>query len=291
MALTAPTPPTPPTIDKGDVQTSSPKIDAHQFFEIPEIPFKKNDEPAEKKVDAPEKPTATEKPAPVTRTETNPEDMARDAVANGAGTLTRRTVTRPEDARDSAGQRQQSTNDGKKIADEPTQGQSAIPDVVAPIPAQSSASRYERGQEALRSFEEEDKQFAAEPKENSALTSTPAMSHRAPYEESHGGIFWIVTLIFVVVATFFVAKKFLFRKNPTLRKSDLFTSSSEKLKSTAEKFSTSTTPADKKNSSTKPAKPVQPTKTSEPPPVNETPPQSARVTKKDDDVKHFEVRI
>ena len=263
------------------------------------MPFRKNDERAEKNSDAAEKVDATEKPAPVTRTETNPEDMARDAVANGAGALTRRTVTRPDDSRNSAEERQLPANDGKKIADEPTQGQSAIPNVVAPIPAQSSASRYERGQEALRSFEEEDKRLAADSKENSALTSTPAMSHRSHYEESHGGIFWIVTLIFVVVATFFVAKKFLFRKNPTLRKSDLFTSSSEKLKSTAEnfsksttqKFSASTTPADKKNSSAKPAKPVQPTKKNNPPPVNETPPQSARVPKKDDEVKHFEVRI
>lgn len=295
MALTAPTPPTPPTIDKGDAQTSAPRIDAHQFFEVPEMPFRKNDERTEKvdtkeKIDAKEKVDVTEKPAVVTREETTPEDMARDAVANGAGALTRRTVTRPDDAKNSAEERQLPANDGKKIADEPNQGQSAISNVVTPIPAQTSADRYQRGQEALRSFEEEDRRLAADEKENSALTSTPAMASRSHYEESHGGIFWIVTLMFVVVATFFVAKKFLFRKNPALKKSDLFTSSRENLKSTAENFSKASTSAETKKSSPKPSESVKPTKNN-PPPVNNTPPKNARAPKKDDDVKHFEVRV
>ena len=256
MALTAPTPPTPPTIDKGDAQTYTPRIDAHQFFEVPQMPFDKGSVNSEqgKVVSEQEKVEV-----PVQREETTPEDMARDAVANGAGALTKNTVTRAED----------------KPTDMPSQVQAPAQNVVPVAPPASTSNNYERGQSVLREFEEIDRSSAG----NSAVMSTPAPStfrNNSAYEESHGGIFWIVTLIIVVAAAFVVAKKFLFTSKPALKKSDLFVNSSEQLKSTAEKFS-----------STK-------TETVKPPPVEKSPPvKPVTLPRKDDDGKgkRFEVRV
>ena len=247
MSLKAPTPPTPPTIDKGDAQSSQPRIDAHQFFEVPEMPFHREEGTGNKEEKIVEDTPKVEEKPKVNRQETNPEDMARDAVAHGAGPLTKREVTR---------------------ADE----DSAAKNTNSPPINTSSAESYERGQAVLREFRDEDN--------NSALTVTPSNVHSQDNVQGHGGIFWIVTLIFVVAATFIVAKKFLFKSKPKLRKSDIFGSPSEKLKSTAEKFSKpvqKSKPADSPKPSDKKSPPVKP----------------ARLTKKDDDDKgkHFEIRV
>ena len=88
MALTAPTPPTPPappTIDKGDAAESHAKIDAHKFFNLP---FERKEKPAvQAETPAPSPPAANP----------TPEKLARDAVANGAGALTKKVVTHPAD--------------------------------------------------------------------------------------------------------------------------------------------------------------------------------------------------
>ena len=241
MSLKAPTPPTPPTIDKGDMQSSTPRIDAHQFFEVPEMPFREK-----KSQDIEDAPKVDEKNIPAEKQEVTNEDMARDAVANGAGTLTKRTVTTRAD-------------------DEPPPQQNATPiQNVAPVaPVENiSSDRYERGQAVLQEFRDEDSRVIEQP------APTPTPSHQA---ESHGGIFWIATLIFVIAATFIVARKFLFRRKPKLRKSDLFESSSEKLKSMSKSAATKTSTPIEKKPTVKPA----------------------RLPKKDDDdkVKHFEVRI
>ena len=325
MALTAPTPPTPPTIDKGDVQPSTPRIDAHQFFEIPEMPFHREEGtgkreqgtdsaqnsstdknsthtvPTEKNSDV----AADNKPAP--RQEVTPEEMARDAVANGSGALTKKTVTRVED--DSAAPAQTA---GDNPAPNSTNVVESAPVTQMP-PANASADRYERGQAVLREFRDEDRRLADSPTENS--TSTAASStfqNHSNYEESHGGFFWIFTLIFVVLATFFVAKKFLFKSKPALRKSDLFEGTGDKLKTTAEKFSNATKksdfaktfdaaknskPADKPKTAKKsaPIKTSTPAKTSKPADADKKIPPIKPVTmpKKDDDGKgkHFEIRV
>ena len=294
MALTAPTPPTPPTIDKGDVQTSSPRIDAHQFFEVPQMPFNEGTSKTDvETVDAPfkveEKVIVDEKPVPTAREVTTPEDMARDAVANGSGALTKRTVTRADDSNDANTNRETTGVDTNSNV-------ITIPN-VAPMPnTTSSADKYERGQAVLREFRDEDGR-AENSTENSASTKTSTNFHSdTPYEENHGGIFWIVTLIFVVTATFFVAKKFLFRSKPALKKSDLFINSGEKLKSTAEKFSNApktSTPI--KNSSTvKSSEKNKTAKTSTKPPNEKVPPvKPVTLPKKEDDGKgkHFEIRV
>ena len=313
MALKAPTPPTPPTIDKGDAQDYSPRIDAHQFFEIPEMPFhreqvkeevadknsakssqsEKNPLPlsnTEKKSDV----AADNKPTP--RQEVTPEDMAREAVANGSGALTKNTVTRAEDnAADSA----QATNSQSVPAE-------SIPVMQMP-PSNESSDRYERGQAVLREFRDEDRRLAESSNEPSTSTAAPAtLQSHSNYEESHGGFFWIFTLIFVVLATFFVAKKFLFTAKPALRKSDLFEGTDENLKTTAEKFSNAAKTSDfaktfnaAKNSApadkTKSAKKSAPVKNSKPADADKkTPPvKPVTIPKKDDDGKgkHFEIRV
>ena len=308
MALTAPTPPTPPTIDKGDVQSSTPRIDAHQFFEVPEMPFHSGNGKTEtvdetSKIDnqtiADEKVSVDEKPASTaTREVTTPEDMARDAVANGSGALTRRTVTRVDDSDGSTNSNQNvNSNSNANQNSNPTpntntnsnsNSNSNVVNVPAPqMPPSTNSESYERGQAVLREFRDEDKRLEETSTENSASTSTPANFHNSEqYQESHGGIFWILTLIFVVAATFLVAKRFLFRSKPALKKSDLFMNSSEKLKSTAEKFST---PPKTSTPSKKFAPKVEPAKSAEKvPPV-----KPVQLPKKDDDDKgkHFEIRV
>ncbi|MBQ9486272.1 MAG: hypothetical protein IJU91_00510 [Selenomonadaceae bacterium] len=353
MALTAPTPPTPPTIDKGDVQPSTPRIDAHQFFEIPEMPFKREegvgkreqdsgnreqvkDETADTLTDnknSAQSSTAEKNPAQISnadknsnvaadsnqtpRQEVTPEVMARDAVANGSGALTKNTVTRIDDADSkpapAENNLQSSTVNSTPVAE-------SVPVMQMP-PADTSADRYERGQAVLREFRDEDKRLAESSNETSASTAaTSTFQSHSNYEESHGGFFWIFTLIFVVLATFFVAKKFLFRAKPALRKSDLFEGTGDKLKTTAEKFSNATKtsdfaktkpldlaktfdaaknvkPADKPTTAdkSKTAKKSQTAKTSKPADADKKTPPVKPVTlpKKDDDGKgkHFEIRV
>ena len=235
MSLKAPTPPTPPTIDKGDMQSSTPRIDAHQFFEVPEMPFREK-----KSQDIEDAPKVDEKNIPAEKQEVSTEYMARDAVAKGAGTLTKRTVTRADD-------------------EPPQQNSTPIQNVAPVAPVENiSSDRYERGQAVLQEFRDEDNK----------ITETPAPTPtNINQSESHGGIFWMATLIFVIAATFLVAKKFLFRNKPKLRKSDLFESSSKKLKSMSKS----------------PPKPAEKKPTIKP----------SRLPKKDDDDKGklFEVRI
>lgn len=293
MALTAPTPPTPPTIDKGDVQSSTPRIDAHQFFEVPEMPFhegtgktKTVDEvpKVDGQANADEKVSVDENPTP-TREVTTPEDMARDAVANGSGALTKRTVTRADDS-------DGSTNSNANQNSTPNSNSNVV-NVPAPqMPPSTNSESYERGQAVLREFRDEDRRLAENSTENSTSTSTSANFHNAEqYQESHGGIFWIVTLIFVVAATFLVAKRFLFRSKPALKKSDLFVNSSEKLKSTTEKFSSQPKTSTSKTST--PSKKSAP-KVESPKPAEKVPPvKPVQLPKKDDDDKgkHFEIRV
>ena len=196
MALKLPTPPTPPTIDKGEATESHAKIDAHQFFEIP---FKRETE---------EKPVAQEKktvenppPKTIEKKVTTPEDMARDAVANGAGPLTKRTVTRPENENPN-------TNQNLPVASE----------------------NSNRGKEILREFQNEDRQ-------NFQTTETPRSFH-SYQNESYSGFYWAVMLVFVGILSIVFVKKFLVRKNPKLKKSELFEGSGERLKAAAEKVPT-----------------------------------------------------
>lgn len=243
MPLKLPTPPTPPTIDKGEATESTPRIDAHQFFEVP---FKRKTddaikiEPVEKPVEKP-----VEIPQKVERTVTTPEDMARDAVANGAGALTKKTVTRPNE------------------------------ETVSPAPATSTlppaTEKSNRGKEILREFQNEDRQI-------SQTTETPRTFNRHQ-NESHGGFYWVVVLIFVGIISIVFVKKFLIRKNPPLKKSDLFEDADKRLQAVSEKVSAPKIHHAEKISVPN-INPAEKISNKKPPPKND-----------DDKGKHFEVRI
>lgn len=261
MPLTKPTPPTPPTIDKGEATESTPRIDAHQFFEIP---FKRETEkpaPVEKSVETPaEKPAEkveTPTPQTVERKVTTPEDMARDAVANGGGALTKKTITRPD----------AETNKPATTAN------------LSPVTEKSK-----RGKEILKEFQNEDRQTLQ-------TTETPR-NVKINHNESYSGFYWIVMLAVVGILSFVFVRKVLVKKNPPLKKSDLFTNSSERLKAVSEKVTVPKTSAEK--ISTQKINPAPKIST---PNVNtiekfSEPTQQKTPPKKDDDKgKHFEVRI
>ena len=202
MALKLPTPPTPPTIDKGEATESTPRIDAHQFFEIP---IKRNDKAAEKVEEKPEE-KVVEKPVekkvePPTseRKVTTPEDMARDAVANGGGALTKKTITRP--------------------------------DAETNLPATQNVQIKDnkRGKEILREFQNEDRQTFQE-----VETPRPV---KINHSESYSGFYWIGMIIFAGILSIIFVKKVLIKKNPKLKKSDLFEDADKRLQAVSEKVS------------------------------------------------------
>ena len=192
-----PTPPTPPRIDK--------------------TPFEKNSTEEVSEVDdAPQ----------VTREVETPETMARDAVANGAGALTKRTVERGNDESPPA-----------------NQTVTVIPP-DAPL-ISDTQSEYDRGQDVLREFREMDAREAQGAYNPPAQTSTEQPRQVVPklnYHEGNGGFFWIFTIIFVAVASFIVTKKFLFTEKPVLTKSQLFEDSTDRLKAVEEKIKPATPP-------------------------------------------------
>jgi len=213
MALKLPTPPTPPTIDKGEAADSAPRIDAHQFFEVP---FKREDfqpkieteektvaevqeKPVEKKV---EKPAENTPPQISERKVTTPEDMARESVANGGGALTKKTITRPENE----------------------------PPATQNVPVASEKSN--KGKEILREFQEEDRQL----NQMQTVTEKPRTLNQNQ-GESYSGIYWIVMLVLVGILSVVFVRKVLVKKNPALKKSDLFEDSSQRLKAVSEKVS------------------------------------------------------
>ena len=188
-----PTPPTPPRIDK--------------------TPFVKE----QASDDAPQ----------VNRKVETPEDMARDAVAHGAGALTKRTVERND-------------NDTPP----PNQTVTVIPP-DAPLVADDTQSDYDRGQDVLREFRELDARDAQAAYNPPAQTSTDSPRPVAPklnHDDGHGAPFWIFTAVFVIVAAFVVAKKFLFTDKPALTKAQLFDDAPPKSKATTDEVKPSPPP-------------------------------------------------
>ena len=155
--------------------------------------------------------------------------MARDAVANGSGALTKRTVDRGDDNQPAAPANQTVT---------------VIPP-DAPI-ISDEQSDYDRGKDVLREFREMDAREAQSAYNPPAQTSTE-QPHivKLNYHEGHGGVFWIFTIIFVAIAAFIVVKNFLFTDKPALTKSQLFEDSTDKLKAATDKVKPVTPPQPK----------------------------------------------
>ncbi len=228
-----PTPPTPPHIDKTPFEKSS--ADKNSTDETSITP---DDE------------------SQVTREVQTPESMAREAVANGSGALTKRTVERGDD--------EQSAPVNQTVTVIP-------PDAPIVIDTQSE-SDYNRGQDVLRQFRELDAQQtqSTENVQTSTEQPRPAVASKFNHNTGYGVVYWLFTIIFMGVAAFVVVKKFLLTDKPALTKSQLFEDSSDRLKAAVGKVKPVT---DK-------VKPV-------------TPPQKSATLppKNDDRGKHFEVRV
>jgi len=183
-----PTPPIPPRIDK--------------------TPFVKNSTEEVSDVDdAPQ----------VTRQVDTPETQARDAVANGAGVLTKRTVERDDE--------------------QPANQTVTVIPPDAPI-ISDTQSDYDKGKDVLRQFREMDERESQSTYTPPAQATTEQPHNVTPkinYHEGHGGVFWIFTIIFVAIAAFVMMKKFLFTDKPALTKSQLFEDSTDRLKAAADK--------------------------------------------------------
>ena len=289
MTFTPPTPPTPPAPAVRPTPPTPPRIELAPYGKNSDEPVNESvdenssDEPAEEIadenfLDAPVEKTQepvdepTQENFPVTRTVENPESMARDSVANGGGALTKRTVER---------------------GDENQQ----------PAQVEDTQSDYDRGQDVLRQFREEDARSQQQPQENfqpQTVTEQPrTFKPTINYHEGHGGIFWLATIIFVALVSFIVVRKFLFTDKPALTKSDIFADSTDRLEGVrnrvsgvSEKSSPPTKPVVKPatKSVPKPAPSPVAKPASSPKPV--TKPARPSPKKDDDDKgKHFEIRI
>lgn len=171
-------PPQPPTIPAPAVRPKPPTPPS-----IDKTPFAKNKDDA-----APQ----------ITSNVETPEDMARDAVAKGAGALTKRTV-------DKGG------NDNQAVASPPVTTPRQDVSVAKSADTQSD---YDRGQDVLREFRELDARDAKSTYNPPAQTSTNqphnyTVTPRLSQQEGHGVVYWLFTIIFVVVSAFVIVKKFL----------------------------------------------------------------------------------
>ena len=216
-----PTPPTPPRIDKG-------------VFSKP--------------ADSP----------PVTRKVETPETMARDAVAHGAGALTKRTVERGDD------EQAQSAN----------QSVTVIPPVA---PLKDTQSEYDKGKDVLREFRDLDAREAKSAEISSSTEQPTQITPRLNQQEGHGGFYWLFTIIFVIVAAGAFGKKFLYTGKPARVRTPMFDGLPNKTAEDKPK------PAPNKTATADKPKPVTP-----PPTVK---PVTLPPKKDDDKGKHFEVRV
>lgn len=225
---TPPTPPTPPTMDKGDGENNNhAKIDAKQLLGIRKENSTENISEGGEEVS--EETAKTSPPQSVEKKESpSLENMARDAVANGAGPLTKRTVEKPQE---------------KKSQDT---AQTEQKNSQLPPSLNFAMTEDDKGKEVLKQFQL-DENISTEQK-------TPAESPRIVRlnsNEEHGGIYWAFALILAVVLAVVFVKKFLLTDKPKLKKSDLFDDSEKKLKNVSEKI-------------TKPTKNYSPPKVSQP---------------------------
>lgn len=230
---------------------------------------------------------------PSSRNVTTPETMARDAVANGSGALTKRTTRRSDD--------EESQGDGGNTSQPKNQTTVVIPPNSALN--DNGQTDFERGRAVLNEFKRLDQEEAAkQSSDTSSSTSTPGLF--APYSDSnsHGVAYWLFTLIAVGVLAFVFVKQFLVNKDsssgtPPLTKSMLdipdISQPSPAVRQSALNQYKQSKPAPPPKSTT-PIKTPKPTAPIKPPPIVK--PVTLKTTKTpakadDDKGKHFEVRV
>ena len=148
-----------------------------------------------------------------------PETMARDAVANGSGALTKRTTQRGSD------------NDSQNADGGDSQAKNQTTVVIPPNSAlnDNGQTSYERGRAVLNEFKQLDQEEAAKQGNfgnTSSSSSTPSLFASSYDSNSHGAAYWLFTLIAVGVLAFVFVKQFLVNKDapsdtPPLTKSTL----------------------------------------------------------------------
>ncbi|MBR1728973.1 MAG: hypothetical protein IJ728_05555 [Selenomonadaceae bacterium] len=234
-----------------------------------------------------------QKAQPSSRKVETPETMARDAVANGSGALTKRTTQRGND------ERSQDNDGGGSQA----RNQSTV--VIPPASALSNddgRTSFEKGRAVLDEFKQLDREEAAKQSSSGLTSSTESPGIFAPTHNigsQHGIGYWLFTLIAIGVLAFVFVKHFLIGKNSKqsaeLREA-IESTNSLALKQTAIKEYSQSSKQPVKPSTPKPATTsnILRAKSSMPSP---TPPPKIATLKsqppKEDEKKgkHFEVRV
>ena len=227
----------------------------------------------------------TQQRQPASRNVTTPETMARDAVANGSGALTKRTTRRDGD------NEAQGDNGGT------SQPKNQTTVVIPPnsVLNDNGQTDFERGRAVLNEFKKLDQEEAARQSsigtDTSSSTSSPGLFTPSYGSDSHGAAYWLFTLIAVGVLAFVFVKQFLVGKNsssstPPLTKSmldipDISQPPQAVRQSALNQYKQSKPTPPKPSPSIKPPITKPAVKTTKPP----------AKTEDDNKGKHFEVRV
>ena len=209
----------------------------------------------------------TQQRQPSSKNVTTPETMARDAVANGSGALTKRTTRRGDD--------EESQGDGGSTSQPKNQTTVVIPPNSALN--DNGQTDFERGRAVLNEFKRLDQEEAAKQSSGDINSSTSTPGLFAPYNDSnsHGAAYWLFTLVAVGVLAFVFVKQFLVNKDsssgtPPLTKSMLdipdISQPSPAVRQSALNQYKQSKPAPPPKSTT-PIKPPKPTAPIKPPPI------------------------
>ena len=235
----------------------------------------------QQKSSRPQNQTQTQQRQPSSRTVTTPEDMARDAVANGSGALTKRTTTRKSDENPADTDR----------------GTSAKNPTTIVIPPDSSLNdngqtKFERGRAVIKEFQQLDKENSSKSQNTQTSTSTPSLFKPSNVDSSqHGIIYWLFTFVAVGILAFVFINQFLLKKSKKpLSKSDINQSLND--------IANSATPKPQVNPSIKTVMPKPAVKSTvvakesiKIQPVKPVVKKSKPKTEDDNKGKHFEVRV
>ena len=237
---------------------------------------------------------------PSARKVETPETMARDAVANGSGALTKRTTRRGEDDRES---------EGADSGNSQSKNQTTV--VVPPNSAlnDDGQTSFERGRAILNEFKQLDREEAAKQSslgaDTTSSSSTPGLFVPSSYDSnSHGVAYWLFTLVAVGVLAFVFVRQFLVNKDsssgtPPLTKSTLdIPDISKPLMKDSLAMKQAALNQYKQNLTTQAKSKVSPTTSTTPvtkpfPPVNKPVTLKTKPQKAEEDKKgtHFEVRV
>lgn len=233
----------------------------------------------------------TQQRQPSSKTVTTPETMARDAVANGSGALTKRTTTR---AKDEANADSGNTS---------SQGKNQTKIVIPPNSAlnDDGQTSFEKGRAVLNEFKKLDQEEAGRSSlgasQSTSSTSSPGLFAPSYGSESeHGAAYWIFTVVAVVALAAVFFKQFM---------TDSKNSKEEPFKPSLAKPQISSQAAIDKYNQSKPVaaktpekatKPLQESKTISAQPTPKVKPvmlKTKPVSKTEDEKKgkHFEVRV